>query len=772
MCLSLRWLNLALLCLFVATAYGQSATGGFMISESPRYQEDHPVLSADDQTLYFSRHKHPRNLGSANTADIWIRNRTPDGAWGRPLNAGSPINSSAADILLGSSVDGRQLAVLRKGATTYLDILIKGDRSWQISGSWSLPEFISATFDLEARKLVFSQLVAGQTTDLFTQYALPNGDWSVAVPLLINTAANESQPYLAADGQSFYFKRDGGWMLSRFDATRKDFVSAVSLRKDLPGNWREITVSVVRPDRVIVTTTTALSSGVLSQNDLSVTARPLDSKLISGKINMAQSPQDRINGTSIRLTVGGRERQVYPNRDGEYVIVVPADKEASIVAEAPGYFSPGRTLNGRQVTDRSLATNEPERTYSESYYQREAQLRDIHRNIAVTRSEMVNLQQQRKDVSRSVREEQLAAGRDVLAGFSDPELEKLRSQLQSVQTDLSDTIPPNTTAKGGTTKEVAERKPTSFDDLDAMKAKFRAQQEARLKAEGSSGYKWRDKEPESLRRDLEKVVNEELIPSLTSEIATSAYREAPVDSVAMEQNIRQNLFSTNRPAVYERQSWENELINNLPPETQQTLEDKLREPVRAGIAREQEINGAYQLRQRELASLQDSLNAVINQQLVEEASGRTVPAREFTVKGGNVAIAAPATYEYRPPTDVSLIPLTPGSKMTLGQIQFGLNATHFKATAYPELDRLAKLMLDNPRLNIRIVAHTNSSLSYLNALELSEQRAAAVVEYLMSKNISINRLQFKGYGRQQPVAEQNTPAGRTANQRIELLILD
>ena len=270
------------------------------------------MLSADDEVLYFSRHKHPRNLGSANAADIWIRNRMPDGSWGRPLNAGSPINSPATDILLGSSVDGRQLAVLRKGATSYLDILIKGDRSWQISGSWSVPDFISATFDLEARKLVFSQLVAGQTTDLFTQYALPNGGWSDAVPLLVNTTGNESQPYLAADGQSFYFKRNGGWMLSRFDSVRKDFVSAVSLQKDLPSSWREITISVIRPDRVIATTTTALSSGVLSQYNLPIAGRPLDSKLIDGKINVAQSPQDRFNGTSIRLTVGGRERNVYP----------------------------------------------------------------------------------------------------------------------------------------------------------------------------------------------------------------------------------------------------------------------------------------------------------------------------------------------------------------------------------------------------------------------------------------------------------------------------
>jgi outer membrane protein OmpA-like peptidoglycan-associated protein len=110
--------------------------------------------------------------------------------------------------------------------------------------------------------------------------------------------------------------------------------------------------------------------------------------------------------------------------------------------------------------------------------------------------------------------------------------------------------------------------------------------------------------------------------------------------------------------------------------------------------------------------------------------------------------------------------------MVLGQIRFVTNGAQFKPTAYVELNRLVKLMLDNPRLNIRIEAHTNSLLSYLTALELSEQRAAAVVEYLMGENIAISRMQFKGYGRQQPMSDQNTPTGRMANQRIELLILD
>ena len=69
-------------------------------------------------------------------------------------------------------------------------------------------------------------------------------------------------------------------------------------------------------------------------------------------------------------------------------------------------------------------------------------------------------------------------------------------------------------------------------------------------------------------------------------------------------------------------------------------------------------------------------------------------------------------------------------------------------------------------------ASQTAAMSHLRALELSEQRASAVVTYLINKGIPIGQLQFKGLGRQQPIAEQNTPTGRMANQRIEVLILD
>ncbi|MEM9837050.1 MAG: hypothetical protein AAF828_11140, partial [Bacteroidota bacterium] len=383
-----HWFLLTIFLLVTTLLWGQSADNWVTISETDRFQESHPIISANHQTLYFSRYRHPRNLGAGNQADVWIRNRQADGSWGRSLNAGSPINTNAADRVLGISADGRRLAILREGATTYLDILVKGDRSWRISGSWSLPPLGFATFDLEAQKLVFSQYTTTTNGDLYTQTALANGEWSAAQPLqLINTSATEDSPYLAPDGQTIYFRRNDIWHLSRFDPTTSAFKDAISLASYLPSNWEALTVSITQPDRIVGTITPGEGRGVLQEGQLPLPARPIASRLLEGKIKVLQSPTDRINGASIRLLVDGQERQLYPDKMGYYTLVVPAEGYARIVADAPGYFAPSRALNATEELDRTLADSK-QNTYSSAYYEREQKIQEIHRNMAATRAEM------------------------------------------------------------------------------------------------------------------------------------------------------------------------------------------------------------------------------------------------------------------------------------------------------------------------------------------------------------------------------------------------
>lgn len=106
---------------------------------------------------------------------------------------------------------------------------------------------------------------------------------------------------------------------------------------------------------------------------------------------------------------------------------------------------------------------------------------------------------------------------------------------------------------------------------------------------------------------------------------------------------------------------------------------------------------------------------------------------------------------------------------------------YFKANEYTfdlgtsekGLEELYVLLKNNTDISVEIGGHTNNLL-YPNeprALELSTNRAKSVAEWLMSKGVSADRVQYKGYGWTKPVEPNTTPEGRRRNQRVEVTIL-
>jgi outer membrane protein OmpA-like peptidoglycan-associated protein len=87
-----------------------------------------------------------------------------------------------------------------------------------------------------------------------------------------------------------------------------------------------------------------------------------------------------------------------------------------------------------------------------------------------------------------------------------------------------------------------------------------------------------------------------------------------------------------------------------------------------------------------------------------------------------------------------------------------------------ELDGLVEILTDNPKIAIEIRGHTDNVGSSSSNQTLSENRAKAVVEYLVSKGIEQSRLTFVGFGQEQPTTTNDTPEGRAYNRRVEFRI--
>ena len=122
--------------------------------------------------------------------------------------------------------------------------------------------------------------------------------------------------------------------------------------------------------------------------------------------------------------------------------------------------------------------------------------------------------------------------------------------------------------------------------------------------------------------------------------------------------------------------------------------------------------------------------------------------------------------------DIELKNIKVGSNITLRNVFFNTGKWEVKADSFSELERLVTLLDDVPTLKIEISGHTdNIGTVSFNEL-LSQKRADAVVDYLLSKGVDKKRLLAKGYGQSNPVNSNDTDEGRAANRRTEFKILE
>jgi len=91
--------------------------------------------------------------------------------------------------------------------------------------------------------------------------------------------------------------------------------------------------------------------------------------------------------------------------------------------------------------------------------------------------------------------------------------------------------------------------------------------------------------------------------------------------------------------------------------------------------------------------------------------------------------------------------------------------------SFPELNRLAKILKDYPKSNVEILGHTDSNGSDEYNQVLSEKRAQAVVEYLISIGCNSQMISATGYGESKPIDTNETAEGQAKNRRVEFKFL-
>ena len=190
------------------------------------YNDIKPLIHPDGLTLYFSRQNHPDNVGGIeDSEDIWVSRRdTETGDWKLAENIGAPLNTSGPNFISSITPDGKTYVlgnVYTKNGKMHSGVSMSDLNSdgFTVPREIKIKDYANLSdqvgFHLaNNRKVLIMSIDHGDglgDRDLYVSFELEGGKWSAALNMgnVINTASEESSPFLAADDKTLYFSSTG-----------------------------------------------------------------------------------------------------------------------------------------------------------------------------------------------------------------------------------------------------------------------------------------------------------------------------------------------------------------------------------------------------------------------------------------------------------------------------------------------------------------------------------------------------------------------------------
>jgi outer membrane protein OmpA-like peptidoglycan-associated protein len=109
--------------------------------------------------------------------------------------------------------------------------------------------------------------------------------------------------------------------------------------------------------------------------------------------------------------------------------------------------------------------------------------------------------------------------------------------------------------------------------------------------------------------------------------------------------------------------------------------------------------------------------------------------------------------------------------MVRARMHFDFNKANIKKEYIPLLKEVAKVLKENPNINLRIEGYTDDIGTKAYNQKLALKRAMAVKDFLVKEGIKPERIQVVGFGKEKYIAENTTPIGRLTNRRAEFIVI-
>ena len=347
------------------------------------YNELNPLLSPDGKTLYFSRKNHPDNAGGVrDKEDIWYSELDSAGNWSLAQNMGPQFNNEAPNFvnaIQSVTPDGRSSIMLLGNKYGANGKMIAGvSISSNIGGAWSPPVPIQIENDYNFNEKANYFLTNNRKTllmsveredsegdrDLYVSFMDDDSTWTEPLNLgsVVNTAGEESAPFLASDDVTLYFSSKGFsgyggndiYVSRRLDDSWTSWSEPENLGPEINSPLEDLFFNIPAASEFAY-----YSRGVSDTNtdifrvQLPIVRNPDPWVTVKGKII------DRTTGEPIGAKIvyerlpDGRDLGIAQTNPatGEYEIRLPAGHLYGVRAEADNKISESQNLDLRNISD-------------------------------------------------------------------------------------------------------------------------------------------------------------------------------------------------------------------------------------------------------------------------------------------------------------------------------------------------------------------------------------------------------------------------------------
>jgi outer membrane protein OmpA-like peptidoglycan-associated protein len=728
------------------------------------YDELAPLISPDGKTLYFVRENHPDNVGGIKEGrrnqDIWFSKLQPDGSWSQAQNL-RELNSEGSDFITSISPDGTR-ALYKRG-----NIIKKTKTGWSAPEPMEIRNFVNTHKDKfsnyflanDGQTLIMS--IQNQKSvgflDLFVSFLQDDGTWSEPQNLgkTINTFGDEVSPFLASDGVTLYFSSNGlkggygdqdVWVSRRLDNSWTNWSPPVNLGPQINTNDYDAYYVIPACGDFAYMVSKKNTMGLMDIFRLPIPpdAKPKPVMLLSGTVKDAAG--NPIDDVDIEYGAGGKRLGTgHPDPNtGEYILVLPAGAQYTVEAKAKFYQSDKREFDISSITECKFET---------ANFKLELQPTVLKGKVISAASD--------KPVMDAELVYQLRDGRE-----------------QTLTTDAGGNY--RISIPGDMKTLAVAVKAQGYKPLNEMVSISDEERGTEIKRD----FK--------LRLDNQKITGNVVNFETQEPIAGIEFSYAKSGGEAQKAlSGATGAFSLNVPAENATYEFTVNAKGYYPLTT------------RLDVVAGQDAAKDLILKPRPPLLV---YGKVLNDKTGEGIDGAKMmwtrikdgePGVSKSAAGGDYKLALPSPNNYKItikkdgfisiyekilPLDTltmfqeieqnfRLIPIEIGTTVRLNNIFFETGKATLKPESYEQLDQLVSLMEDASKLVIEIAGHTDNVGSEAANLRLSEDRANAVRDYLISKNVDDNRIMAKGYGKSMPVASNDTEKGRALNRRVEFKVL-